>query len=219
MSRVAQYVEAAERDNTRRSYASAIQHFEVQWHGMLPARSDTVAHYLADHAKTLSNNTLRHRLAALSRWHTDHGFADPTKAPLIRQVLKGIRAVHPAPEKRALPFEIDQLEVVDAWLANAILKAQMQSNRSVERQCLRNRALLLLGFWRGFRSDELIRLKFENLQIIPGEGLTCYLERSKGAQIGRYAHAKQYKRMRKAVKVLRTRVGRVHRATPARLTA
>lgn len=31
------------------------------------------------------------------------------------------------------------------------------------------------------------------------------------AQIGRYAHAKQYKRMRKAVRALKTRVGRVHR--------
>lgn len=31
------------------------------------------------------------------------------------------------------------------------------------------------------------------------------------AQIGRYAHAKQYKRMKKTVRTLRTRVGRVHR--------
>jgi len=31
------------------------------------------------------------------------------------------------------------------------------------------------------------------------------------AQIGRYAHAKQFKRMRPAVRTLRTRVGRVHR--------
>ncbi len=31
------------------------------------------------------------------------------------------------------------------------------------------------------------------------------------AQIGRYAHAKQFKRMRRAVRTLRTRVGRVHR--------
>ena len=30
-------------------------------------------------------------------------------------------------------------------------------------------------------------------------------------QIGRYAHAKQYKRMKKAIKTLKTRVGRVHR--------
>lgn len=32
-----------------------------------------------------------------------------------------------------------------------------------------------------------------------------------GAQIGRYAHAKQFKRMKKAVRTLRTRVGQVHR--------
>lgn len=31
------------------------------------------------------------------------------------------------------------------------------------------------------------------------------------AQIGRYAHAKHYRRMRKMVKTLKTRVGRVHR--------
>jgi transposase, IS5 family len=31
------------------------------------------------------------------------------------------------------------------------------------------------------------------------------------AQVGRYAHAKQYRRMKKAIKTLRTRVGRVHR--------
>jgi len=31
------------------------------------------------------------------------------------------------------------------------------------------------------------------------------------AQIGRYAHARQFKRMRRAVRTLRTRVGRVHR--------
>lgn len=37
------------------------------------------------------------------------------------------------------------------------------------------------------------------------------------AQIGRYAHAKQYKRMRKAVKALKTRVGRVHREVERKL--
>ena len=31
------------------------------------------------------------------------------------------------------------------------------------------------------------------------------------AQVGRYAHAKQYRRMKKAIKTLRTRIGRVHR--------
>jgi transposase, IS5 family len=37
------------------------------------------------------------------------------------------------------------------------------------------------------------------------------------AQIGRYAHARQYKRMRKMVKALRIRVGRVHREVTRKL--
>ena len=37
------------------------------------------------------------------------------------------------------------------------------------------------------------------------------------AQIGRYAHARQFKRMRKALKALRSRVGRVHREVTRKL--
>lgn len=39
------------------------------------------------------------------------------------------------------------------------------------------------------------------------------------AQIGRYAHAKQFKRMRRAVRTLRTRVGRVQREVARQLAA
>ena len=68
-----QYLNAAERENTRRSYASDIRHFEEEWGGFLPATIDSVARYLAEHAESLSLNTLKRRLAALSRWHQDQG--------------------------------------------------------------------------------------------------------------------------------------------------
>lgn len=179
MSRVDEFISASERTNTRRSYASAVQHFEVEWKGFLPATSEAVARYLADYASSLSNNTLRQRLAALSRWHTDQGFADPTKAPVVRKVLKGIRAVHPALEKRARPLELEQLQQVDTWLERAIEAARHRDDQPHLLRYTRDRALILFGFWRGFRSDELIRLKRQNLKIALGEGLTCYLERSK----------------------------------------
>ncbi len=116
MSQVDLYLDAAERANTRRSYASAIQHFEVEWGGLLPATIDSIARYLAAYAESLSLNTLKHRLAALSRWHQDHGFPDPTKATKIRQLLKGIRTLHPAREKRAKPLELEILNGVTDWL-------------------------------------------------------------------------------------------------------
>lgn len=180
MSRLAQYLEAAERDNTRRSYASAIRHFEIEWKGLLPSTADAISRYLADHAATLAMNTLRQRLAALSRWHTDQGFADPTKSALVRQVLKGIRCVHSVPEKRARPLELTVLQQIDQWLASAISNAQLSGDRSALLRHTRDRSLILLGFWRGFRSDELVNVRVENTEVTPGQGMACYLGRSKG---------------------------------------
>ncbi len=180
MSRLREYLEAADRENTRRSYESSVRHFEVEWHGLLPATSDLIARYLSDQATTLSINTLRHRLAALSRWHADHGFPDPTKSPIVRQVLKGIRTLHPAPEKRARPLELEVLQQVNDWLDHAVAAAQDRDDRPTLLRLARDRSLLLLGFWRGFRADELVHLRIEHVEIILGEGLTCYLPRSKG---------------------------------------
>lgn len=180
MTRLAQYIEAAERDNTRKSYASAIRHFEIEWKGLLPSTADAVSRYLADHAPTLAINTLRQRLAALSRWHTDQGFADPTKSPLVRQVLKGIRSVHAVPEKRARPLELTVLQQVDQWLDTAINNARQSRDRPALLRLTRDRSLMLLGFWRGFRADELVNLRIENIEVIAGQGMACYLGRSKG---------------------------------------
>ncbi|MDP3324283.1 MAG: tyrosine-type recombinase/integrase [Hydrogenophaga sp.] len=180
MTRISQYVEAAERHNTRRSYAVAFRHFEVEWKGLLPATADAVSRYLADHATALAINTLRQRLAALSRWYTDQGFPDPTKSPLVRKVLKGIRSVHTLAEKHARPLEIHVIQQIDQWLDVAISNAQRADDRFALLRHTRNRSLLLLGSWRGFRSDELVNLRVENIQVSPGEGLACYLGRSKG---------------------------------------
>ncbi len=43
----------------------------------------------------------------------------------------------------------------------------------------RDKALILLGFWRGFRSDELCRLEIEHVRAVAGSGMTLYLPRSK----------------------------------------
>ena len=180
MSRLDQYLEAAQRENTRLSYQSALRHFEVEWGGFLPATTDSVARYLADYGGKLASSTLRHRLAALSRWHADHGFVDPTKAPLVRQVLKGIRALHPSQEKQAKPLELEHLQRVVDWLETEIVRAQSSGDQQALLRHTRDRALVLIGFWRGFRADELSSLRIEYIEVVSGEGLTCYLPRSKG---------------------------------------
>jgi integrase len=180
MNTLDQYVHAATRDNTRRSYQSAIRHFEIEWGGYLPATADSVARYLVEHAESLSINTLRQRLAALAQWHIDQGFPDPTKTPIVRKVLRGIQALHPAQEKRAKPFQLEQLEQVTRWLEGAMGAARANGLRADELRHTRDKALLLLGFWRGFRGDELTRLQVEYVEVKPGEGMTCFFPQTKG---------------------------------------
>lgn len=180
MSKLDRYIEAATRNSTRQSYRGAIEHFEVEWHGVLPATADNVASYLAEYADTLAISTLRQRLAALAKWHAEQGFPDPTKAPIVRQALRGIRALHPVQEKQAKPLLLTELEGVVASLDGAIAAARCADDRAAELRNLRDKSMLLLGFWRGFRSDELSRIRVEHVQAKAGEGISCYLASSKG---------------------------------------
>jgi integrase len=179
MTTLDRYLSAAERANTRRSYRAALRHFEETWGGFLPASSEAVARYLAEHAEQHAPSTLKLRLAALARWHQDHGFADPAKSPLVRQVLKGIATLHRAPTRQAAPLTLEILSAVDAVLAAEIASSRAFPASATHRRALRDRTLLLLGFWRGFRSDELIRLRVEHITAVPGEGMDLFLPHTK----------------------------------------
>lgn len=180
MSKLDQYIEAATRRSTRQSYRGAVEHFEVEWQGMLPATAESVARYLAEYADTLAISTLRQRLAALAKWHTEQGFLDPTKAPIVRQAMRGIRALHPVQGKQARPLLLAEIEHVVASMDLAIATARKAGDRGAELRNLRDKSLLLLGFWRGFRSDELSRLRVEHVQAKAGEGISCFLGSTKG---------------------------------------
>lgn len=180
MADIERYIHAATRENTRKSYRAAVEHYEDAWGGFLPATADSIAQYLAYFAPTLAVSTLKQRLAALAAWHNEQGFPDPTKAPHVKKVLKGIAELHPHQEKQAKPIQLDQLsQIVDT------LDLVMEKGDDPElRQASRNKALLLIGFWRAFRGDELARLTIENIQVIPGQGMELFIPRSKNDHSG-----------------------------------
>jgi len=177
MTSVEQYVKASIRKNTERSYKSAIEHYEISWGGLLPATPDTVARYLAAYAGKLVLPTLKHRLAAISQWHLEYGFADPTKSKHVRQVMKGIAELHPHREKRAAPVQLIQLEKLETYWNSQIQASPPEASLA---PLLRDRALILLGFWRAFRSDELCRLRIENIIVHADNlGMEFHLARTK----------------------------------------
>ncbi len=169
------YLQAARRASTQRRYAQAIEHFEAEWGGMLPASSESVVRYLAAYGATASASTLRTHLAALAQWHQQHGFVDPTKAPRVRDTLRGIQALHPRPVKQA---EALQLQALEDCIGG--LQVQLRASEpGVGLRAARDQALILIGFWRALRGDELCRLKVEYIQLRPGQGVEIYLPSSK----------------------------------------
>lgn len=169
------YLRAARRSSTERRYAQAIEHFEAEWGGLLPASSESVVRYLTHYGGQLTSSTLRVHLAALARWHQQLGFADPTKSPRVRDTLRGIQALHPQPVKQAEALALKELEVCIAQLA----KDLAESAPAVKLRAARDQALILLGFWRAFRSDELSRLRIEHIRLRKAQGLELFLPSSK----------------------------------------
>ena len=140
------YIEAATSDNTRRTYQSAIRHFEG-WGGLLPANEGMVISYLLAHADCLNPRTLSLRLTALRQWHRFQKFPDPTDGTEVRKTLKGIERLHGQPKRKAKAFSLEHLESMIVRLD--------------ELDCLKNvrdRALLLVGFFGAFRRSELVGL-------------------------------------------------------------
>jgi integrase len=165
------YLKAARRESTDRRYSQATAHFEDKWGGFLPASSESIVRYLADHAELLSCATLRTHLAALAQWHQRHGFMDPTKASKVRDVLRGIQAEHPRAVQQAEALQLQALEDCLNGLFSQIISATAGERL----RALRDQALILLGFWRAFRSDDLCRLRVEDISVRTGKGLDIFL--------------------------------------------
>ncbi|MCC7697492.1 tyrosine-type recombinase/integrase [Janthinobacterium sp. EB271-G4-7A] len=165
------FLAAATSDNTRRTYRSAIRHFQA-WGGALPADESTVIRYLLAYADSLNARTLALRLTALSQWHVYQGFADPASTPTVRKTLAGIARLHGKPKKKAKALPLEDLELIVARLA---------ALGSVK--ALRDSALLQLGFFGGFRRSELVGLTVEDVSWEP-QGMVITLPRSKTDQLG-----------------------------------
>lgn len=165
------YLNAATSNNTRKAYQQDIRHF-MEHGGMLPSNTSNLLGYLQKFASVLKSQTLKRRLTAIKHWHTYQGFPDPTSNPLIRKTLSGISRVHGKPTMKAAALSLDQLKKMAIHLTH-------RNNLSD----IRNRALILIGFFAALRRSELVSLKWEDIHF-EDEGVTILIPRSKTDQSG-----------------------------------
>ena len=168
--KILEFIDAATTPNTRRAYESDMRHF-LAGGGRIPATTEQVARYLADHAASLSMATLARRLVGIRAAHVARGFPDPTKGELIRLTFRGIRRIYGKPQRRVAPLKIEHLAAVISALGN--------STRDI-----RDRALLLIGFGGAFRRSELSGIQCNWISQAE-QGLSIALRKTKTDQESR----------------------------------
>ncbi|HHX6572665.1 tyrosine-type recombinase/integrase [Pseudomonas aeruginosa] len=177
--RQALYFEAGRSKNTSAAYQSAIRHFQNVWGGFLPATEAAVVGYLTTYAPELTVSTLDLRLAALAKWHKTQGFPDPTKGEQVKRFLSSIRTIHGTRQKQAIPLSIEHLRAMVASLEAQYQQARAGGDLPGLLRASRDKALLLIGFWRGFRSDELRGMTAEGVTVYRGSKMAVFVRRSK----------------------------------------
>ena len=184
------YLVASYAENTRRAYETDVSHFK-RWGGRIPATPEQLSRYLAFYAGRLAYATLSRRISAIHREHAARGLPSPARSELVRATLRGIGRTYSRKQRQVRP------------LLNEHLRRMLRYMRGSAG--IRDRALLLLGFFGGFRRSELSALNTNDLDQAPW-GLSVVIRRSKTDQegIGRRVKIPRVKSALCAVRALKT---------------
>ena len=172
------YIDAARAPTTRRVYAGAWRRWATWCEAMhcapLPAAPEAVAAYLAELARSgRSLATVKGARAAIHYMHGEAGETFDAGHRAITAVLSGITRTASRPIRRATALRTDDLRALIARIDGGDVRD------------LRDRALLLIGFFAALRRSELVSLDVTGtrgggsfVEIRP-EGLLVHITGSK----------------------------------------
>ena len=158
--------------NTLRAYQSDFRDFSAfcTKNGLssIPTQPKIIAIYITHLSKTSKFSTLKRRIASISVIHKLKGHYLDTKHPIIMENLHGIKRTLGSRQKAKKPILINDLKL--------IIKA-------IDKEKIRDKALILIGFAGGFRRSELVNILYEDIEFV-SEGIKILIKRSKTDQSG-----------------------------------
>ena len=158
--------------NTIKAYQSDFKDFSTfclkNGLSSIPTQPKIVAIYITHLSKTSKFSTLKRRIASISVVHKLKGHYLDTKHPIIMENLHGIKRTLGSRQKAKKPLLINDLKL--------IIKV-------INKEKIRDKALILLGFSGGFRRSELVNILHEDIEFVP-EGIKILIKRSKTDQSG-----------------------------------
>ncbi len=159
-------------ENTLRAYQSDFKDFSIfctkNNFSCIPTQPKVIALYITHLSKSSKFSTLKRRIASISVIHKLKGHYLDTKHPIIMENLHGIKRTLGSRQKAKKPILINDLKL--------IIKA-------IDKEKIRDKALILVGFAGGFRRSELVNINNEDIEFVP-EGVKILIKRSKTDQSG-----------------------------------
>ena len=165
-------LKSSKANNTLRAYKSDFRDFALfcNQNGLnsMPSEPKIITLYLTHLSKSSKFSTLKRRLASISVIHKLNGHYLDTKQPIITENLLGIKRAKGTYQKAKKPILINDLKL--------IIKA-------IDKEKIRDKAIILVGFAGGFRRSELVNIYFQDIDFVP-EGVKILIRRSKTDQSG-----------------------------------
>ena len=192
--RVADALESAQSENTRKNYASQFGKFrswcEMEGFSYLPAQPEVLAAYAVELADdNMSISTIRLAVAAIVDAHRRVGMESPQNAG-VTETLRGLSRQVGVSQKQARPLDADALAAIRATALNP--RRSRGGSFEMEETALRRGrldiALASVMSDAGLRISEAAVLRWRDvLDAEDGAGL-IYIERSKTDQAGEGAY-------------------------------
>jgi site-specific recombinase XerD len=159
-------------NNTLRAYQSDFRDFTAfcskNAFSSMPTQPKILALYITHLSKSSKFSTLKRRIASISVIHKLKGHYLDTKHPIIMENLHGIKRTLGSRQKAKKPILINDLKLI----INVI-----------DKEKIRDKALILIGFAGGFRRSELVNIYYEDVEFV-SEGVKILIKRSKTDQSG-----------------------------------
>ena len=192
--RVADALEGAQSENTRKNYASQFGKFsawcEREGYSSLPAAPEVVAAYaaeLADVGKSMS--TIRLAVSAIADAHRRVGLDSPVTAG-VSETLRGLTRRVGAAQKQAKPLDADALAAIKAtaFTPRTTRGGSLEMAETALRRGRLDIALASVMSDAGLRISETASLRWRDVLDAKDRAGIVYIERSKTDQVGEGAY-------------------------------
>ena len=154
--------------NTLKAYADAVRRYQFIYQGPLPAKTENILEYVNNQKQSMSPGSLKIFIAAISKWHSDIHFEDPTKDTAVRIIIEHIQKTSSHETRHRPRLKFSDLKQMAGFLDEIVYDEKVEDFLPQSMRYLlstRNKSILLLGYWCSLSHQQIVNIHLSDLQF------------------------------------------------------